>query len=113
MPKRLRIKCVIAWITEHEKAKKPTNVRYLTYMGWAKDKNGNVLTGYASRYVYRFYTHNELKRMNVQPFIFDSRRNAMHTLCDIDLPNGGLLSLMPINGRILFSDIVSKKKGGK
>lgn len=113
MPKRLRIKYVIVWIPGHEKAKKPTNVRYLTYMGWAKDKNGNVLTGYASRYVYRFYTHNELKRMNVQPFIFDSRRDAMHTLCDIDILGGGLLALIPIGGRILFWDIDTKKKGGK
>ena len=75
-------------------------VTFLYSMGWECDKEGHVIEGYGSRYIYRFQTWARIEQKHLKPFAFASRKEALQTLSNISIK--GYLALVPSNNKCCF-----------
>ena len=75
-------------------------VTFLYSMGWERDKEGHVIEGYGSRYIYRFQTWARIEQKHLKPFAFSSRKEALQTLANISIE--GFLALVPSNKKCCF-----------
>ena len=75
-------------------------VTFLYSMGWECDKEGHVIEGYGSRYIYHFQTWARIEQKHLKPFAFASRKEALQTLANISIE--GYLALVPSNNKCCF-----------
>ena len=75
-------------------------VTFLYSRGWERDKEGHVIEGYGSRYIYRFQTWARIEQKHLKPFAFASRKEALRTLANISIE--GYLALVPSNNKCCF-----------
>lgn len=75
-------------------------VTFLYSMGWAKDKDGKIIEGYGSRYVYNFDTFRHLAEKQRKPIAFPSKKQALEELANIEIE--GYLALVPSTKKTCF-----------
>ena len=100
-------------INEHKDGTQ--KVTFLYSMGWECDKEGHVIEGYGSRYIYRFQTWKRIEQKHLKPIAFESKKEALQTLANIAI--GGYLALVPSTYKTCFwthhEALGARKKEGR